>query len=213
MPEQENRDDIAVFIGLITFTLIQSARQAYVIGEMQAQGYLPNRPFYLPYIKARAKDYAERYAELLQKEGATMYGDKRIEWLANYEQRLRTEIERIISEGARSGKPIGTPNFEEGTIAGDLKKYLLDEQEYYLSMVTQTEMVNVRNNAMDARYKSAGVEYVRRHLGPRPCPICAPHRGVIYRIGTQPFLPIHPNCMDWYEPIKMDEKGRFVSFY
>jgi hypothetical protein len=141
---------------------------------------------------------------LLVDHGGTIINGEFIPWLKDYQADVRGKIADIIYQGYTQGK-------HSEQVQEELKNYLIVEQESRRKLIATNELATLRNIGMDRAYTVAGVEYVMRKLGPNPCPVCAPHRNRIYRFGTQPYMPIHPYCMDYYVPVKM-EKGKFIPF-
>ena len=64
-------------------------------------------------------------------------------------------------------------------------------------MIARTEVMYGLNQGAIKRYGQDGIEKVQWLAGPddRMCPVCGEKNGSIYKIGTEPSLPYHPNCL------------------
>lgn len=64
-------------------------------------------------------------------------------------------------------------------------------------MIARTEVMYGLNQGAIKRYGKDGIEKVQWLAGPdnRMCPVCGEKNGSVYKIGTEPSLPYHPNCL------------------
>ena len=73
----------------------------------------------------------------------------------------------------------------------------------YADRLIRTEASHIFNEAAKMGYKQGNVEEVEVLIeeSGNLCDECAELAGKTYRLGTEPRLPLHPNCRCCYAPI------------
>lgn len=210
---EEGLDKItAKWIERMRDSLVDIAGDSYSAGMFHASTQLKSGLSF-KVAEADALKYAEAYEKRLVETGkidVTEYikddagrvigfETKEIDWLGNKAVETRNNLADIIKKGIAEGKPTGlkissTGKYPKGSIAADLQEAFSDYKGQAAS-IARTETTKCYYNGETERYARAGVEYVQR-LGDETdaCDICKPLIGLIYKLGTQPPLPTHPNC-------------------
>lgn len=88
----------------------------------------------------------------------------------------------------------------------------METSRYNAERIARTETKRVTYCAHNDSYEDMGVEELEYHTaGERSssvvCSTCHADRGKIYKRGTEPTLPRHPNCKCVYIPVVSDEFG------
>lgn len=120
----------------------------------------------------------------------------------HYSQRIYDTNSRI---GERVKKDI-TDMIIQGKNTETIKKKLmkdLDVSYSYADRLIRTEASHVFNEAAKAGYKQANVEEVEVLIeeSGNLCDACRALKGQRFRIGSEPRLPLHPNCRCCYVPV------------
>lgn len=67
--------------------------------------------------------------------------------------------------------------------------------------LVRTELTHVQTKATIDKYRAEGVEEVRFIAENDCCPLCREHKDKVFKLGTEPLIPIHPNCRCTFIPI------------
>lgn len=209
---------ITTWLDSVVTTLTEVATQAYASGELHANGYT-KAGVSLSVVQKDALEYGKKYRMKLVENGEISIAipkfddnrnfigvemDEHYPWLKNAEERLRIDIADTIISGIAEGKATGVrvdPNglYPPGTISRDLQA-LLDGTRLNCAMVARTETARCYYEGEIERYTRAGVQILRYAGGPNACDICEGFIGKRFLIGTQPPIPIHPDCRCDYIP-------------
>lgn len=120
----------------------------------------------------------------------------------HYSQRIYDTNSRI---GERVKKDI-TDMIIQGKNTETIKKQLMKDLNVsysYADRLIRTEASHIFNEAAKMGYKQGNVEEVEVLIeeSGNLCDECAELAGKTYRLGTEPRLPLHPNCRCCYAPI------------
>lgn len=103
--------------------------------------------------------------------------------------RVQVDMERMVMQG-RSPQTISKQlqrDFNVGYSNAD--------------RLVRTESSRVYNAAREASYKEFGIEKVEFLAEGDACDICTQHGGKTFNMGSEPEIPVHPNCRCAYAPI------------
>jgi len=85
------------------------------------------------------------------------------------------------------------------TMEGILER--IDLLADYVQLGTFNHTVLVHSTAVGATHMQ-----IKGGVGPNTCEWCGLHNGKVYRIGMfMPTLPKHPNCIHWYDILRIGE--------
>lgn len=228
----ETRDIIQsavdTWIRSMIFSLSEAAATAYSGGSFHAAGFL-KIGIGFDVLQKEALEYAKTYKKKLVETGTITITkpvldsagkvidytvDTEYPWLATKSADTRNEIASIIERGIAEGKAAGIRigkdgRYPEGTIADELHRYF-SQKKSEASTVARSETARCYYEGETTRYARAGVEYVEFLGAPDACDACKELIGRKYRLGSQPNIPIHPNCRCDYRPY-FPEKGEVVD--
>lgn len=206
-----------------------AAGEAYAAGEFHAVGQL-RAGVSFDVVQKDALEYAKTYRQnlvehgeiqvskiqygsdgkpLLNKNGTIMRRDETVKWLTGSNQKISNDIAEIIQRGISEGKATGvrqlaSGGYPAGSIAEELNQYLSGYKSR-ASTIARTETARNYYHGEQNRYAKAGVRYVQYLAAPDACEECLPYAGEVFELGTEPPLPIHPNCRCDYRPLSPND--------
>lgn len=126
-------------------------------------------------------------AFVLPIEAATAAARESRHYLARHGQTFAETGAEIVARGVLEGR--STP-----VIARQLRERL-GVVRNHAAVIAETESMRAYGQARDARFKAAGVAWVRwwATVDDRTCPICRPRAGQLYPRG-EGLTPLHPRC-------------------
>ncbi len=209
-------------------SMSEAAATAYSSGSFHATGFLKMGVGF-DVLQKEALEYAKTYKKKLTDTGTITITkevldssgkvigytvDTEYPWLTTKSADTRNDIASIIERGIAEGKAAGVRigkngKYPEGSIAEELHRYF-DTKKSEASTVARSETARCYYEGESTRYARAGVEYVEFLGAPDACDACMELIGRKYKLGSEPHIPIHPNCRCDYRPY-FPEKGEVVD--
>jgi len=116
-------------------------------------------------------------------------------------ERLRGNLDEVIQEGVKEGKPIRE-------VTKDVRAIFIDMKGYEAERIARTEVARGTNNGALMGYKSMAVEMVEFFANAGACVECQAHHGEIMTIDeAMNMIPLHPNCYCFWLPRPDKSKG------
>jgi SPP1 gp7 family putative phage head morphogenesis protein len=148
-------------------------------------------------INKSALDYSVKYTNLLDKEGASIIGGKKIPWMEDYSAATREKVGSIIDTGLKEGKSIPA-------LSKELQEHF-DGDRAHARMVARTELGRIQNIAKAGRWKDRGYTMVKiiDDEGPNSCEECRRVNGQIWTLdyfGEHELE--HPSCVRTAVPVR-----------
>jgi len=185
--------------------LVDTATKSYITGEVEASRVLEtvgNKAskgvLDWSLIQQDAVNYATNYRSLLVNDGVTLINGQRVAWSAGtLDEDVRGDIADLVLRAITEGKPLGIRenskgNYPKGSLANDLKDYFTE---------ARTEVMRHRNAGHVQTYLENDIVSVVGNSF-ECCELCDDEvNGIVYNLGEQPDLPLHPNCRCVWEPI------------
>lgn len=119
---------------------------------------------------------------------------------ANYSQRVWTNTNHLAQT---LDKKI-TDMLTLGKMPQEIKTEIMRQMNVSYNVadrLIRTEASHVYNTAAIEGYKQSGITEVEFIAEDDCCDDCAQYSGQTFQIGTEPMLPIHPNCRCCYAPV------------
>lgn len=208
---------IKSWIDKLVESVSSAAAQAFAAGTFHASGQI-HAGISWDVAQQDALDYMVNYKKRLVEDGVlevtvpvfdsdgriTGHTTEELPWLKNKSAEMKSEIVGIIERGIREGRATGVKidefgNYPDGSIAADLDAYC-SMRKSSAATVARTETARCYYNGEVNRYADAGVRYVQYLGAPDACDECQPYIGQIFVLGSEPHLPLHPNCRCDYRP-------------
>lgn len=92
-----------------------------------------------------------------------------------------------------------------------IKRELMKEYDIAFNVadrLVRTETAYAYNQASINQYKQEGLQKVKILVEPGACDICRDYNNKVYVLGTEPFIPAHPDCRCAYIPVVGEKYGQ-----